>query len=343
MDKEEIMKYFMIISFLIFAVLVVQNASSNPIIGPAMNEVKINSNSFILEILDFGMMNLDGCFLTSRTDTAYFKPGIQGDVDYLLITQDSLLTPLEINPPGDELSFYGPGGFHVETIIFGDSSNCDIGVPLPNQSICLDDYGWPYYLDNTPTFGLPNDYSNAYGTLEGYVTNLAGDTLEGIKISRKGGSPVYTDEEGYFTFNELAIFEDLRIQTTPYSTGHLWVQVWPDSIHSINIIIENLVGIRNKQANYFANTFQLFQNYPNPLNPSTTISYQLPVDSEVELTIYNLLGQRIRTFNSKQLAGFHQVQWNGSDEKGMEIASGVYIYQLKSGEFVASKKMIFLK
>jgi len=85
--------------------------------------------------------------------------------------------------------------------------------------------------------------------------------------------------------------------------------------------------------------FRLFQNYPNPFNPLTTISYQLPVTNYVNLSIYNLLGQKVVTLVSgKQAAGAHQVEW---DARG--FASGVYYYLLAAGDFREIKKMVLIK
>ncbi len=85
--------------------------------------------------------------------------------------------------------------------------------------------------------------------------------------------------------------------------------------------------------------FTLYQNYPNPFNPTTVISYQLPAVSEVELSVYNLMGQKVATLVSeKQNAGLHQVEW---DARG--LASGIYYYQLKSGTFQQVKKMVLLR
>ncbi len=85
--------------------------------------------------------------------------------------------------------------------------------------------------------------------------------------------------------------------------------------------------------------FTLQQNYPNPFNPTTTFKYQLPKSSQVELTVYSLLGQRVATLvNKKQSAGTYNVDWNASD-----FASGVYYYKIQAGTFVQSKKLLFIK
>ncbi|OGG50092.1 MAG: hypothetical protein A3F84_02590 [Candidatus Handelsmanbacteria bacterium RIFCSPLOWO2_12_FULL_64_10] len=86
------------------------------------------------------------------------------------------------------------------------------------------------------------------------------------------------------------------------------------------------------------------KNYPNPFNPSTTISYTLPEASTVRLTIYNILGQQVRTLiNNRQAAGIHAVQWDGHDDAGRSVASGLYFYRLTAGEFTQTQKMLLLK
>lgn len=85
--------------------------------------------------------------------------------------------------------------------------------------------------------------------------------------------------------------------------------------------------------------FVLKQNYPNPFNPSTIINYQLLQASNVELSIYNLLGQKVETLvKSKQQAGYYTYTWNS-----MDYSSGVYIYTLKTESFVQSRKMLLLR
>jgi hypothetical protein len=85
--------------------------------------------------------------------------------------------------------------------------------------------------------------------------------------------------------------------------------------------------------------FELRQNYPNPFNPVTMINYQLPMTSDVELSVYNLLGQKVVTLVSeRKQAGSHQVEWDASG-----LASGVYYYRIEAGEFQDVKKMILIR
>ncbi|MCB0304106.1 MAG: T9SS type A sorting domain-containing protein, partial [Calditrichaeota bacterium] len=87
----------------------------------------------------------------------------------------------------------------------------------------------------------------------------------------------------------------------------------------------------------------LQQNYPNPFNPSTTIEYDLPEDGRIALVIYNNLGQKIRTlYEGTQLAGTHRISWDGRDDRGKALASGVYFYTLKAANIVQTKKMLLI-
>jgi len=108
--------------------------------------------------------------------------------------------------------------------------------------------------------------------------------------------------------------------------------------HNVTNIDDN-----NMSNSFLANNFYLYQNYPNPFNPKTVISYQIPVISEVELNVYNILGQNVKALVSKkQPAGIYKVEWEATG-----FASGVYLYHLSSqGEshnFSQSKKLILLK
>lgn len=104
-----------------------------------------------------------------------------------------------------------------------------------------------------------------------------------------------------------------------------------------------IVSIENPGT--VARSFELKQNYPNPFNPSTTISYRLEDQSRVSLKVYNLLGQEVRTLvaGTTQEAATHNVVWDGKDNSGKSVASGVYMYRLEAGNTVQTKKMVFMK
>ena len=91
-------------------------------------------------------------------------------------------------------------------------------------------------------------------------------------------------------------------------------------------------------------SYSMAQNYPNPFNPATTISYNLPSAGMVELAVYNVLGQKVATIaNGHFQAGTHEAVWNGTDESGSAVGSGIYFYRITTSDFEQTKKMILMK
>jgi hypothetical protein len=91
-------------------------------------------------------------------------------------------------------------------------------------------------------------------------------------------------------------------------------------------------------------TTELLGNYPNPFNPETLISYNVKTDSPVTIEIYNLKGQKVKSLvEGKAKAGSHSVSWNGTDDNGKKVTSGVYFYRMSSGKYTSSRKMILMK
>jgi hypothetical protein len=85
-------------------------------------------------------------------------------------------------------------------------------------------------------------------------------------------------------------------------------------------------------------------NYPNPFNPSTTIKFSLNKNVYTKLTIYNTLGQKVKTLlNSSKSPGVYEVQWNGVNDNGQMVSSGVYFYKLEAGDFIKTKRMLLLE
>lgn len=142
-----------------------------------------------------------------------------------------------------------------------------------------------------------------------------------------------------------------------------------DSTFALNDRIEKIIGIGNysfynykldprnnadiighfpasvkERINYLDLSYELQQNYPNPFNPTTTINYNIAKNGLVELTIYNIMGQKIRTLvNEVKNSGQHVIQWDGRNAAGTTVASGLYFCTLKSGEFIKTNKMLLLR
>lgn len=90
--------------------------------------------------------------------------------------------------------------------------------------------------------------------------------------------------------------------------------------------------------------FQLAPNYPNPFNPGTILSYTLPEQAPVRLVIYDILGRPVRTLvRGEQGPGYKSVTWDGTDDRGRPVSSGVYLYRIQAGEFSQTRKMVLLR
>ncbi|MGB9773859.1 MAG: alpha-amylase family glycosyl hydrolase [Bacteroidota bacterium] len=131
-----------------------------------------------------------------------------------------------------------------------------------------------------------------------------------------------------------SLLTNFAIRLTPYQSQIIVLGNTPITV------------VREEQLKPF--TYQLFQNYPNPFNPTTTILYEIPKTGKVTLEVYNILGQKVITLvDGVQTAGRYAVRWNGVNEQGLPVASGVYFYRLivqggARGEFVQTKKMLLL-
>lgn len=99
-----------------------------------------------------------------------------------------------------------------------------------------------------------------------------------------------------------------------------------------------------KKMQNIVKSFKLQQNYPNPFNPTTTIEYDIPKSGLVEVSIFDTNGKLISNIiNQYQIAGSHKTVWNGQNQSGQKVASGFYVYMVKFGETISSKKMLLIK
>ena len=91
-------------------------------------------------------------------------------------------------------------------------------------------------------------------------------------------------------------------------------------------------------------TYELYNPYPNPFNPVTTLRYDLPEDALVNITIYDMMGRVVKTLiNDQQTAGYRSIQWNATNNAGSPVSAGIYLYIIQAGDFRQTKKMVLLK
>ena len=133
-----------------------------------------------------------------------------------------------------------------------------------------------------------------------------------------------------------------------YISGCDWVA---DSVdytaaffNSMDNCIEACFLASNDEINQLPHAFNLYNNYPNPFNPVTTLRYDLPEDALVNITIYDIMGRIVKTLiNSQQNAGFKSIQWNATNDAGSPLSAGLYLYKIQADNFVETRKMVLLK
>lgn len=140
------------------------------------------------------------------------------------------------------------------------------------------------------------------------------------------------DLPGDNNYNFKGVLDDIRIYDYAASVQQI------ANLFDIN----TAVTVTNNPGSL--KSFVLCQNYPNPFNPTTAISYQLAATSSVTLGVYDVLGREVKTLvHGVGQPGVYSVQWDGTNQRGEAVSSGIYLYQLRTGNFVMTKKMLFVK
>jgi len=160
---------------------------------------------------------------------------------------------------------------------------------------------------------------------------------------------IKTDAEGNEEWNKLFGGSDsdrgYSVQQT--ENAEYVITGWTKSFGNGNndawlIKVEN--PIAKIKESYIPHIFVFHQNYPNPFNPTTSLAYVLPKDELVNITIYDMMGRKIKTLvNDSQTAGYKSIQWNATNDRNEPVSAGLYLYTIQAGEFRQTKKMILLK
>ena len=125
------------------------------------------------------------------------------------------------------------------------------------------------------------------------------------------------------------------------SPSYCWgydIDLWIGAVHSADV-----VNVDNYKV-LFPDKLRIYNAYPNPFNPVTSLSYDLPYNSVVKITVHDMMGRVVKTLvNDSQTAGFKSVQWNATNDKNEPVSAGLYLYTIQAGEFRQTKKMVLLK
>ena len=172
--------------------------------------------------------------------------------------------------------------------------------------------------DKKTVYGLAND------SVVVFLSILDGQPVDSIDLERKIFNPKF-----FYTDNNHDI---LNLMGTSNDTSFVFQFLTPTDVP------EHPDRPTNPES------FKLSNNYPNPFNPSTTIDYYVPFRSNITLSVYNLLGQKVATLvDGVKGKGHYQVEWMGVNQAGQQVASGIYLYRLETDNYSESKKMLLLK
>jgi enterochelin esterase-like enzyme len=189
-------------------------------------------------------------------------------------------------------------------------------------------------------FGLCASYSPSYWANNRHVYNTVVDgPVEAIKFYLDWGSYETTIKNDAVTMRDHLIEKGYDIQWNEWHEGHSWGSWRAHIDNALEYFFPWDSALDIDDTKYAVSQFELKQNYPNPFNNATMINYQLSVGAHVEVSVYNLLGQKIVTLVSKkQQSGQHQVIWDASP-----FTSGIYFCKIKAGEFTQVKRMLLLR
>lgn len=187
-------------------------------------------------------------------------------------------------------------------------------------------------------------FNPTISSLDGITADIQGNYYVSYWNSNNGHGIIKYDS-GFATGNILPVFND---------AGAGYADIYYDQTND-QLVVPKMMrnAVDFVQPNYLVNTeseisipstIKLHQNFPNPFNPTTTISYEINEESLVNITIYDLLGSKIvQLVNQIEQPGSKTVRWNGRDAQGNLVNGGVYVYRLNTGNYSETRKMVFLK
>lgn len=263
-----------------------------------------------------------------------FAQDDQGDPDSLIL----------VTSVPDAANF--DGTFVVELWCWNDVNwvmGVAVGFEWENENLILtsatNSTGWPFSYLYNGTIG------NSNTTKKFQFVSTALDTADALRGSTERkllgtwNFTLTTWDAGDYIFldtNEYEAGVEYTMESNDGSGSVSYTPVW--ALGDGGLFVRDPSDADDESEDLLPTTYSLKQNYPNPFNPETGIEFALPTSGAYKLTIFNVLGQVVKTFEDEAEAGWHKVSWDASDN-----GSGVYFYRLTAGDFTDTKKMVFLK
>jgi len=254
------------------------------------------------------------------------------------------------------LSWLAPNSISV----LGYKVYCD-ETPLFTDPITETSYTDEDVADGTYTYGVTAVYSIGESTVEEIVvikpipeqrlpvTNLTTEVI-GRNVLLTWNAPVSATVRGYKVYRDETLLTSDPITDTEYTDTNVPVGSYVYGVKAVydsgdsEIAETSSIPVSQADAVTAPQSTMLMGNYPNPFNPSTAITFDIAKTTPVTIDIYNLKGQLVKVFSSDVYpAGRHAVTWNGLDDAGHPVSSGIYFYRMQTEEYTAIRKMLLLK
>ncbi len=257
------------------------------------------------------------------------------------INSDRLFTYIYFNPSDGEKTVewfpnfpFKPGSSTAEPDSF------DVFIETPTSSSISSPVA--KYLVKSYN-GVDTVIVNQNSTIYGGDVTSSGRVSLGRYIFLRGGQDSYGSGT---VFGSVQLLNDTSAVTEFYKDSLVNTARVDSFVLRADALILEQAGapVSVTMPSIIPSQYELSQNYPNPFNPTTQINYSLPKQSLVQLKVYDILGREVATlFNGEQQAGRYTLEWNGNNNFGSKVASGIYIYRIVAGKFVKTKKMMLLK
>lgn len=352
--------------FICFGVMLISilNVAGNPVLLPQayISELFFDNNEkWILEISFFYSKNYNPndfdsiCVKSSNGQSRIKLDNIETNVSLFVITSDSLFRPMEINSNGDRISIISYLKRYNEilkdSLVYGNYLDSSIDYVPDSYSICRFNYR-EFCKDNSPTIGSPNDTLGTYGMLLGRIYNKNNELVTKGNFEFDGHNKIVFAEDGSFSTKVFSRKLKIKLMWNNHAPGQfsslkitpMEMNIIPDSLHyqDIHILSDYIVSVKDREP--IQNHELKIVNYPNPFNSSTNFYVKIPNElqnQEGKINIYDINGRKVLTI---RLLKNSTVRWNGMDEKGNHVASGIYYYQLVLGNLTyINGSMILLK
>lgn len=294
--------------------------TSTVAVGSNPQGVTLSPNGTFAYVANAGSDNIS--VIETSGNTVLTTIGVSGSPHSITFTPDGALAYVTLSDTNSVSIIETSGNTVVTSVIVGSNPK---GIEVTPGGELL-------YVANSGSDDLSAIEVSSNSVVE---TIAIGNGPEGVSIS-PDGTFVYVSNRSSNNISVLVAFSNIVAATIPVGNAPAGIDIkFPNPI----------TGVENNETVSIPEVFAIGQNYPNPFNPTTTITYQLPKRANVELIVFNVLGQKVNTLLDLELEpGAYRIMWNGRSDTGVQMPSGVYFYRLSAnGRTIATKKMLLLR